>query len=627
MAIWQEQFSTQCKIKKAVILHGNVQDAFWSKANRLQGIPITDYIVQELNDLGYKDIILWDVNDGARGLTESASRELHEAANASVQKPAQASNRPSAGQPYSFGDGSGSPFAQGVPFARGGGDPSASTAENFFRILLSRFRNHQENQKSIAYIIDGADALFGNANSLSEAERKQLLTLGSSLRDSDCSLSKNKLDNLDCILIIIIPRIALLPSRFYQDNPAISQVYIGRPDRKDRVDFLKNCLPSLIVKEKLQAGNTDFEELVDSLEDFTNRDMQQLVHLSRFYKDEPLSFKKLVKLYKFGESKSPWEDLSRERLELLDESLLNRVKGQDHVVKRVSEVIRKAFMGFSGLQHSSRQQMPKGTLFFVGPTGVGKTEMAKAIASFLFGEEEACIRFDMSEYSAEHSDQRLLGAPPGYVGYEEGGQLTNAVRRRPFSVILFDEIEKAHPKIFDKFLQILEDGRLTDSKGDTVSFSETIIIFTSNIGAAQVRPEDPDPHSCFIQKVKEYFIQNNRPELLNRIGENNIIPFNYLQDPEILLKIANAKLRPLIQKLNDKYSISLEINHEDLKILLSGFDEKNGGRGIATRVGDLIIDPLVKVLFNYTDEELRGAKITAKTNGRQFCFKVDIKNG
>ncbi|MHB9308697.1 AAA family ATPase, partial [Fusobacterium polymorphum] len=154
-------------------------------------------------------------------------------------------------------------------------------------------------------------------------------------------------------------------------------------------------------------------------------------------------------------------------------------------------------------------------LFFVGPTGVGKTELAKSLASFIFGDENACIRFDMSEYNHEHSDQRLVGAPPGYVGYEAGGQLTNAVKEKPFCVLLFDEIEKAHGRILDKFLQILEDGRLTDGKGETVYFSETIIIFTSNIGAAEVDSniEPKEVKKQFVEKVQKHFIEVlRRPE-------------------------------------------------------------------------------------------------------------------
>src|SRR5690606_13759088 len=191
--------------------------------------------------------------------------------------------------------------------------------------------------------------------------------------------------------------------------------------------------------------------------------------------------KRLSEMYKYGVTTNEWDKIQSSRLENAEEFICGRIKGQKAAVARVLDIIKRAKIGLSA-GDSSKSNRPRGVLFFAGSTGVGKTEMAKALAALLFGQEERLLRFDMSEYAAPQSDQRLLGAPPGYVGYEEGGQLTNAVKKNPFSILLFDEIEKAHGSIFDKFLQILDDGRLTDGKGETIYFSECIIIFTSNLG-------------------------------------------------------------------------------------------------------------------------------------------------
>ena len=369
-------------------------------------------------------------------------------------------------------------------------------------------------------------------------------------------------------------------------------------------------------------------DFVDGLEGQSIRDIHNLARLSR-QETEVSSALSLLNLYRHGRRHSPWEQLDHKKLQTIVETLGRRVKGQGEAIESVRRILVRAFTGLSGLQHSYRQRTPKGVLFFVGPTGVGKTELAKSIAEFLFGDEEACLRFDMSEFNHEHADQRLVGAPPGYVGYEAGGQLTNSVKKRPFSLLLFDEIEKAHPRILDKFLQILEDGRLTDGKGETVMFSDTVIVFTSNIGAAEVSYESQDVRNEFIQKVRHHFVHElKRPELLGRIGEANIIPFNFMRDDGFLIDIARAKLEPLRKGLKDKWGVSelrLVKEAEILALLIREVDRGAGGRGVPNALTNKLIDPLADFLFAQmaTPDQIRGKAIEIHIAGGKLLFELE----
>lgn len=264
----------------------------------------------------------------------------------------------------------------------------------------------------------------------------------------------------------------------------------------------------------------------------------------------------------------------------------------------------------TGIGTQRKGNRPRGVAFLAGPTGVGKTELAKTITSLLFGDESAYIRFDMSEFSAEHSDQRLIGAPPGYVGYDVGGELTNAIRERPFSVVLFDEIEKAHPRILDKFLQILDDGVLTSGRGDRVYFSEALIIFTSNLGiyrqdetgerVANVQPDDPleTMQGKVLAEIQRHFkLVLNRPEILNRIGEN-VIVFDFIRGDvaeEIFEQMVTAVLDDLASQ-----NMAIELENESRAALKLRClqDLSNGGRGIRNQIEAHLINPLARGLFD-----------------------------
>jgi ATP-dependent Clp protease ATP-binding subunit ClpB len=273
----------------------------------------------------------------------------------------------------------------------------------------------------------------------------------------------------------------------------------------------------------------------------------------------------------------------RERLTRLEELLSSRVVGQPEAVAAVSNAVRRSR---AGLQDPKR---PIGSFIFLGPTGVGKTETARALAEFLFDDEQAMVRIDMSEYMERHAVARLIGAPPGYVGFEEGGQLTEAVRRRPYSVVLFDEIEKAHSDVFNVLLQILDDGRLTDSQGRTVSFRNTVIIMTSNIGSQWILEHSGEDREILETQVLLALRQHFRPEFLNRVDD--VIIFRALGTAE-LEKIIDLVLQQLRNLLRER-KITLELTPEARKVVAQeGYDPSFGARPLKRAVQRLIQNPL-----------------------------------
>lgn len=302
----------------------------------------------------------------------------------------------------------------------------------------------------------------------------------------------------------------------------------------------------------------------------------------------------------------------RQKLLHMADALEKRVIGQDEAVKRVTETILRSRAGLSD------PNRPYGSFLFLGPTGVGKTELTKALAEFLFDTDEAMIRIDMSEFMEKHSVARLIGAPPGYVGYEEGGYLTEAVRRKPYSVILLDEVEKAHPDVFNVLLQVLDDGRMTDGQGRTVDFKNCVIVMTSNLGSAEIQEMQGEPQdkikSAVMQEVRAHF----RPEFVNRIDE--IVVFNSL-DAANVRKIAEIQLEQLRKRMTAQ-QIGLDVTEPALdEIAKVGFDPQFGARPLRRAIQDRIENGIARLLLE--GKAAPGDTVKVGTAGEDFTFDVE----
>ena len=310
-----------------------------------------------------------------------------------------------------------------------------------------------------------------------------------------------------------------------------------------------------------------------------------------------------------------------EKLSRMDEFLTRRIVGQEEAVKKISDTVKRSRAGISD------PNRPIGSFIFLGPTGVGKTELTKALAEFMFDDEKALIRIDMSEFMEKHAVSKLIGAPPGYVGHEEGGTITEMVRHRPYAVILFDEIEKAHPEVFNILLQVLDNGRLTDAKGRVVNFKNSVIILTSNIGAQFIdkmerigfaeKKADKENYDEAKDKVMEAVKQHFRPEFLNRLDD--IILFNILS-PEAIKDIVEIQVKQVVARLAEK-EITLEINPQALEILTKeGYNPQYGARPLKRLIQNKILTPVASLMIS--KGVLKGGTITVGVKNNEFTFEV-----
>ncbi|MEN0011873.1 MAG: AAA family ATPase [Solirubrobacteraceae bacterium] len=600
---WYRELQSALAIAPQIVLEGNVHDRYFLPNTDGKETPVAiliDAIWRALSARGYEALVIADPAQGSR--CHPPTEQAREAASFVL-------GRPVTGDPTT---------------SRRDATPLESLREDLLAVAFPPVRDATADEPTpraprVALVAELASRLTLDPERLSEAEHavfvaaeQAALAARSTPAPTADGDPPRQLFNT---IVFVVDRDRELPPWLMTHDDRLRTISIPRPSfgerRRAAASLLKNLpdWPSSPVEHQEEYTR----RLASQTDGLTIRALASIAQLAREARTNLADIDDAARAYRVGVVDNPWrtEDL-RERLRDAEATLGARVLGQDDAVRKALDLMLRASTGLTGAHGSPYGTRPRGALFLAGPTGVGKTELAKALTTLVFGDEDAYIRFDMSEFSAEQAAERLIGAPPGYVGFSAGGELTNAVRERPFSLVLFDEIDKANRNILDKFLQILEDGRLTDGRGATVYFTECVLVFTSNLGIWVEDPDAPgkrranvtrttpreEAHERIREAITDHFTRHlGRPELLNRLGDG-IVVFDFI-DEDTGRRILDLMLRNVVARVEREYGATLIVGPDALATLtdLAIANLDNGGRGIGTVLESALVNPLSRHLF------------------------------
>jgi DNA polymerase III delta prime subunit len=635
-----------------VILHGNIYDSFLLD----EPVSLRTALRRALEHAHYRVIVVYNVATGLTLVDDSMAGPLAE-----LRQQVAAARSPNAGASTPANGSTPAPPGAPPPTVRtaaqrlgqvsGPPDPSRGSPEMALAEIASLLA---QETTPIACIVEYADLLVqGAMQSKSEEAQRQLVWLEKAMQEAsfvDVPSTKGGAPRrLRNMLVLLVGDIRNLQGALYgNNNPHVVPIHVGLPTEQVRAMTLSRSF--------FPRANGDDRELAPARQDAIQRlaqltdgmplwDVAALRRTSIKRGIEPTDAHRLVVVHRYGETDDPWQKLDSKRVLEAQANLDKVVFGQSAATRAVADLLVSAVAGINYESNaSSLNRRPRGVFFFVGPTGVGKTELAKALAAFLFGADtaESFHRFDMSEYMHDHQVDRLAGSPPGYVGHGSGGELTNFVQQHPFSLLLFDEIEKAHQRVLDVFLQILDAGRLTDGQGRTAYFADTVVIFTSNVGSAQPAESKQAPlwpawnnvpgsqaRAATYAELREHYrlavkgmcLSIGRPELWSRIGEDSVIVFEQLR-PEHTKRIAAKLLAELRHSARNRHHVDLTwddasidiVNAEAVRAMA---DE--GGRSVKPVIDRLIRFPLARWFLGLPEgSKLEGStlRITTSTAGQ-----------